>query len=263
MFNQSNGLTIKYLINLLNDQISLKINRHQYLIDSFPTLKVKSNLTFNNILSCLMIAYKNITYNIDESNLRISIRSDIIKTEKNLIIDKIRFSAFDSIKKKKYIDNINTIIYPLNESILILTYYYGLNLLIYNTESQTIKCLYWDNMLDKDLPFVILKETKEINSPDFYYEIVFSQDKFIFDYSHPIIKEMINIAFIVGLEQNKKLKYLELEKVSNVMKEINTNTNTEEIVKLKLIPEKILKLIEKFQTMNLKPISIDIIKNLK
>ena len=115
---QSNGLTIKYLINLLNDQTSLKINRQQYLIDSFPTLKVKSNLTYDNILACLMIAYQNVSYNINETDLRIDIGFDLIKAEKNILKEKIRNSAFDPAKKKKYIDAISTLVNPTNERCL-------------------------------------------------------------------------------------------------------------------------------------------------
>jgi hypothetical protein len=296
--NQSNGLTIKYLINLLNDQTSLKINRQQYLIDSFPTLKVESNLTYDNLLSCLMITYKNISYNINEVDLRIGVSTKLVKDERNIIQKYIYDSALDNTKKKKYINAINTLTNPTNESILVLTYFYGLNLLIYNTESQTIKCYYWDNHLDRDLPFVLLKETKETNSPNLYYEIVFSQNKFIFDYTHPIIQEMIPNAFIVGLEQNKKLEFLEIEKVSDVLenifnetktdsnsdviavsnydneniyvasetdlkpehstqqKPLNLMKNSRQTVTIKLIPESVLKRIEEFQTMNLKPLII-------
>lgn len=253
--NQSNSLTIKYLINLLNDQTNLQFNRHQYLIDSFPTLKIESNLTYDNLLVCLMIAYKNISYSIDEMDLHIRVNPEITKNEKNIIKEKIRCSTLESVKKIKYIETINTIINPTNESIVVLTYYFELNLLIYNSISQTIKCFYWDDLLDKDLPFIIIKESKELNSPNLYYEIVFSQNKFIFDYLHPIVQEMINVAFIIGLEQNKKLNYVETEKISdNDFKQSEILINSKQIITLKLIPKKILKIINEFQTMNFIPI---------
>ena len=31
---------------------------------------------------------------------------------------------------------------------------------------------------------VLIKETKDINSPNFYYELIFSQNKYIFDINH-------------------------------------------------------------------------------
>ena len=44
-------LTIKYLINLLNNNVKLKVNRHKYLIDSYPTLKINSTISYYNLLT--------------------------------------------------------------------------------------------------------------------------------------------------------------------------------------------------------------------
>jgi hypothetical protein len=163
---------------------------------------------------------------------------------------------------------------------LILTYHFGINIIVYQTESQTTKCFYWDNQLDRDLPFIIIKETKETNSPYFYYELVFSQNKFIFEFNHPIITELMPVAFIVGLEHNKQLEYLKLDKVNEVMTEIEKPVNQVELtdfeqteseltqnmnnksysntkIKLKMIPFSTLKIIEELQTMNFDPISLD------
>jgi hypothetical protein len=40
--NNTEHLTIKYLINLLNNNTKIAISRHKYLIDSYPTLKINS-----------------------------------------------------------------------------------------------------------------------------------------------------------------------------------------------------------------------------
>jgi hypothetical protein len=276
----NNGLTIKYLINLLNDQTDLKINRQQYLIDSFPTLKVGSLLTCDNMLTALLIAYKNAHYDIDDLTYRINIDPTLIKTEKDIIQKTLFESGIDAGKKKKFIGLVSNLTNPTNEFMLILTYHFGINILVYQTESQTTKCFYWDNQLDRDLPFIIIKETKETNSPYFYYELVFSQNKFIFEFNHPIITELMPVAFIVGLEHNKQLEYLKLDKVNEVMTEIEKPVNQVEQtdfeqteseltqnmnnksyyntkIKLKMIPFSTLKIIEELQTMNFDPISLD------
>lgn len=265
--SESKNLTIKYLINLLNNQTNIIIDKKQYLINSFPTLKMNSNITYDNILSAFMIACKDIPYNINENNLHISIEFDILKIEKYKIQKTIFESSIDSTKKKKYIGFLQSHTFDIqnqqqviqtatNESILVLTYYFGVNVLLYNTESQIIKCFYYDNLLDRDLPFIVIKETKETNTPNSYYELVFSQIKYIFDINHPIIIELISNAFIVGLEQNKILEYLEVKKVSQILNlksdNISKPNQDNKIIKLKMIPTYVIKILEEFQTMNLK-----------
>jgi hypothetical protein len=275
--HSTQNLTIKYLIDLLNDHTNLKIDRHQLLIDSYPTLKIESIISYDNLLTTLLIAYKNIKYEINNLTLKISISNEILKTHKQSIQKFIYDSTIDQSKKKKYIGFITnqngSTIYPTNESILVLTYYFGINLMIYNTESQTIKCYYWDNNLDKEQPFIIIKETKDTNSPNLYYELVFSQNKFMFDFNHPIIIELIGRAFFVGLEQNKKLEYIESNKISDIMisnldesnltesnltesnlTESNLTESNSKIIKLNLIPKRIIKIIDELQTSNFVPI---------
>ena len=60
-----------------------------------------------------------------------------------------------------------------------------------------------DNNNNIKLPDIIIKETKNIHAVNFYYELIFSQNKFIFDNNHPLIVELIPNAFIIGFEQNK------------------------------------------------------------
>lgn len=243
------NLTISYLINLLNDHTSIKIDKKKYLIDSYPTVKFNFGLTYEHLLTSLLYGCKNIQEEITNQSLEISINSEKIRYYKNEICKFIKNSTIDLGKQKKYISYINSINHlntPTNESILVLTYYFGINLIIYNSESQIIKCYYYEDRLDKDQPFVLIKETKDINSPNFYYEIVFSQNKYIFDINHPIIIEILNSdIFIVGLEPNKKLEYQE------ILKEIKlTPIEEKKPIKLKLLSRKIIKLIEEFNTLN-------------
>jgi len=259
------NLTIKYLIDLLNDHTNLKINKKIYLIDSYPTSKI-GNISFDNLLTALLFSCKNINYLVDNNNFQIIIDSNILNSTKVELDKFIRNSTFEVSKQKKLINYIQSSIksdislIPTNDSIILLTYYFGINLFLYSSESQIIKCFYYDDKLDRELPFIIIKETKDLNSPNQYYELVFSQNKYIFDYSHAIINELIENAFIVGLEQNKQLEYLEQSKVSDVYKDFNDDleevTNNEECIQLKLIPTRILKIIHEINTMNFEPIII-------
>ena len=253
--NNTEQLTIKYLINLLNNNTKIAISRHKYLIDSYPTLKINSTISYYNLLTTLLIAYKNINYQIDNSTLEISLNETILDEYFKNIEEFIRNSSIDQNKKKKYINYINsqtkqsTSTYPINDSILLLTYYFGINLIIYNNETQIIKYFYYDNHVNIKLPYILIKETKNSQTTNIYYELIFSQNKFIFDNNHPLIIELIPNAFIIGFEQNKKLEYLELESISNQLTEIKQSSN---LIKLKIFPSKYIKLIKKFQNTNFK-----------
>ena len=231
--NKSTQLTIKYLINLLNDQKNLTFDKINYLIDSYPTIKLDSIISYDLLLSGIMIAYKNISYKLNNTNFKVFLDDEIIKLEKQKIEKFIFNSTIESGKKKKYLTYITsqtaTNSSPLNENILLLTYYYGINLIIYNSDTQTTKCFYYDNYLDRDLPFIVIKEVKDQNSPNLFYEISFSQNQYIFNYNHPIIAELIPNAFIIGLEQNKRLEYLPFETKNNLISESNNNETNNEL----------------------------------
>jgi hypothetical protein len=248
-------LTIKYIIDLLNVQNELKIERKKYLIDLYPTLKINYNITYYNLLSALLIACKNTNYKIDNTTLKISLLNDIEEYFK-IIEEFIRTSSIDTYKKKKYIqylsmNNKDTSIQPTNDIILILTHYFGINLIIYNTETQIIKLYYYDNLINTKLPYIILKETKELNTIKYYYEIIFSQNKYIFDNTHPLIIELIHKAIIVGFEQNKKLELIELRNINEDLTEIQINT-----IVLTNMPSKYIKLIKENQNKNIEKINL-------
>jgi hypothetical protein len=263
MSYQSNILTIKYLIDFLNEKKDIKIDKKKYIIDSYSSLKINSNITYDNLITILLISCKNTKYIVDD-NYRISCSDNEIRKVKQDIYDYIFNSSIEPAKKKKYTTFITSSfnsdnIYPINESILILTYFFCINLLIYNTESQITKCYYYYEHLDNELPFVIIKESKDTNTSNLYYELIFSQDKFIFDFKHPIVIELINDAFIIGFEPNKKLEYLQLSanNLDNVDNIDNLDITGDKyfsemleadkpIIKLKMIPEKILKFLEEF-----------------
>lgn len=253
MTNQQ--LSIRYLIDILNTSTQLNVNKRKYLIDSYPILKLNSNLNYYNLLCALLIASKNINYKIDNMTFKISINEQIISDHFIHIDSFIRTSSIDPTHKKKYINYINTHnnilddTIPTNDSILLLTLYFGINLLIYNTQTQTIKYYYYDNIVNINLPYIIIKESKEQQTININYELIFSQNKFIFEHNHPIIAELIKDAFIVGLEPNKKLEYEELNNVKTLLTEIK-HTNSPII--LNILPNKYEKLIIKFQNSNLK-----------
>lgn len=261
MNNHTGNLTIKYLINLLNDHTDIKINRHKYLINSYPTLKIDNIISYDNLLTALMIAYCNTQYNINESNLKIYVDENILKNEKHKIQDKIYNSPMEQGKKKKMINFIvkqsNNNAIATNESILTLTYYFGINLIIYNSGSQTIKCYYYENAMDREQPFIVIKETKDNNSPNLYYELVFTQNKFMFEFNHPIVTELIPNAFIIGMEQNKKLEYLNSSLYEHNEEDKFENVETSnDVIQLNLIPTHIINLIEELNTINFEKMMI-------
>jgi hypothetical protein len=252
--SKSDELTVKYLINLLNNNTVIKIIRHKYLIDSYPTLKINSLISYYNLLVTLLIAYKNTNYTIDNTTLEISLDVSILIEYFKNIEEFIKNSSIDQNRKKKYINyihsqiNQSTSTYPTNDSILILCYYFGINLIIYNNETQTIKFFYYDNQVNVKLPFILIKETKNNQTSNLYYELIFSQNKFIFENNHPLIIELIPNAFVIGFEQNKKLEYLELNNIADILEQIK-----DPIIKYKLktIPTKYNQLIKEFQNLNI------------
>jgi len=252
--SKTEQLTIKYLINLLNNNTVLKVVRHKYLIDSYPTLKINSLITYSNLLMTLLIAYKNTNYTIDNTTLEISVDNSILLEYLHNIEEFIKCSSIEQNKKKKYINYIHSqstqslSTNPTNDSILILCSYFGINLLVYNNETQTIKFFYYDNQVNIKLSYIIVKETKDTLSSNLFYELVFSQNKFIFDNNHPLVMELVPLAFIIGFEQNKKLEYLELNNINEQLTEISNRYISQ--VKLKVYPSKYIKLIKEFQNTN-------------
>jgi hypothetical protein len=94
----------------------------------------------------------------------------------------------------------------------------------------------------------LIKETKNTHTTNLYYELIFSQNKFIFDNNHPLIIELIPNAFVIGFEQNKKLEYLQLDNISDQLTEIKQSS--ENTIRLKVFPSKYIKLIKEFQNTN-------------
>ena len=251
--SKTEQLTIKYLINLLNNNTVLKVVRHKYLIDSYPTLKINSLITYSNLLMTLLIAYKNINYTINNTTLEISVDNSILLEYLHSIEKFLINSSIEQNRKKKYINYIHSqstqslSTNPTNDSILILCNYFGINLLIYNNETQTIKFFYYDNQVNIKLPYIIVKETKNTLSSNLFYELVFSQNKFIFDNNHPLVMELVPLAFIIGFEQNKKLEYLELSNIYDILTEIEEPTI---IYKLNSLSAKHNKIIKSMQNFN-------------
>ena len=252
--SKSDKLTIKYLIDLLNNNTVLEVVRHKYLIDYYPTLKINSLITYSNLLMTLLIAYKNINYTIDNTTLEISLDNSILLEYFKDIEEFIKNSSIDYNRKKKYINYLHSqttqslSTNPTNDSILMLCNYFGINLLIYNNETQTIKFFYYDNQVNIKLPYILIKETKNTISSNLFYELVFSQNKFIFDNNHPLIIELIPRAFIIGFEQNKKLEYLELSNIYDILTEIE---DPPIIYKLNNLPSKYNNLINQLINSNM------------
>lgn len=233
-------LTIKYLIDLLNDhQVDNRCD-YKLIVDTYQSLVFGNSISFDNMIKMLMVACEDCDNNITDVQL---------KNEKQNIRNKIFNSPIEISRKKKYISliesNSNTQILAdiNNELIILLTYYFDINLIIYNPYTKLSKCFYFDNFLDKDLPFIIIKEMKALVTTKSYHELVTNQKKYTFSYIDPIIDELIKKSFIIGLDHGKQLQYLNTN-ITFIEKK-----NIRPTIKLKLLP---LKFYKSFNPNNLK-----------
>lgn len=236
-------LNIQILIKLLNEHDNIYFEKKKYLIDSYPSLKFDYNINIDILIYILLIANNNIIYTYNNisseiSPLKVNINNKIINDTKDKIIEVIKNISIDNNIKK----NILSLLYynkdaELNDNIydntiLFLTAYFNINLIIYNTDNQIIKCYYFDKYLDKNLPFVILKE---INGN---YNLLFIDNKYVFNFTHPLITDIINELCIISFDNNKKLEYLNNRVISDII------IVDKPIIKLPSISNKLLKFIK-------------------
>lgn len=223
------ALSIKYLINLFDDTSNQQINsnnnliiENKLLVDSYQSIMIDDIITFDHLIKMIVIAYSN----------QLSVTDDKIKQIKKNIRNKIMKTEIDIGKKKKYITSLDTSTDVTNELILLLSYYFDINIILYNPFTKLSKCFYFDNFMDKDLPFIIIKEMKNLISTKNHYELIKNQHEFIFSYNDLLIQELIKGIFIIGIEPGKKLEYLNSNIHFTEFKNINP------IIKLQLLPLK-------------------------
>ena len=210
-----NKLDINYLIELLNENKQIYINRQELIIDKLDTLKLDTDCykSFNTILKYIIIVNN-------------------INTDINIIISNINKyiceMPIDLKIKKKYQNSLNFI---SDDSINILSNYFYINIILYNEKTQVKKLYYYDNYLDRELPFIIIKETN-------IYELVIDSNRNkYFKFNNKVISELfINID-----TYNKQLKYLEIDDKIKLKENIIENK-----IQLKIISNKFLKLIDNY-----------------
>jgi hypothetical protein len=93
----------------------------------------------------------------------------------------------------------------------------------------------FENILDRELPFIIIKE---INNN---YELLVLNDKYLFEFNHPIINELINDVYVVGFDKNKKLE-LSKDKL-NIKQDL---IDIKPKIKLRLVPMRILNFLKNY-----------------
>jgi len=224
-------LTIKYIIDLFNDHIVLDTKRKSLYVDSYQTINIGTIVNFNNLLITLLKATKDIKLKIIEDVI-FTYDLSILEQEVKKIINMIYNLNIDITKKKKIIsfitnktNDMSIYEYIPNEIILILCYHFSTNIFIYNFDAQTSKCYYYDDKYDKDIQnIIIIEKKKTINS---CYELIVDNNKYMFEYKHPVIQQLIQSAFIVGFEQNKTFEIMKndykLSEKINIKQNIKIN----------------------------------------
>ena len=202
------------LINIVNffskNKIILdRINETNLIIKSYPKIYIDYPADFNNLFICLLIADKNINMIIN-SNDRISIDYNILNEHKNKLLKSITDDYnIDITRKKKIISHINNNIFN-NDVSLILSEYFYINLIIFNDENNLTKIYYTQNELDPNIPFIIINYIKDFNSTNYGFELIKNDDKFYFNYKHPVIVELLQNPICIGLHNDKKFKVQKL-----------------------------------------------------
>ena len=206
--------TIK-LIDIVNYFSKNKIivnnnNNNNYIIKSFPRVLIDYPANFNNLLICLLIGDRNINYTINSFDNRISINNDILFSEKKKLLKTITDDLnIDLARKKKIINQINNNLFS-NDIAIVLSDYFLVNLIIYNNDNNLVKLYYIQNELDPNLPFIIINYIKDINSTNYSYELIKNENKYYFEYKHPLIIDLLKSPICIGINSDKKFKVMNI-----------------------------------------------------
>ena len=119
-------------------------------------------------------------------------------------------------KKYIYIDNINFITI---ENILLLTYFYNINIIIHNSISKINKLYYYNSYFNKELPLIIIKQNNT-------FELVLNNNLYYFYFDNPLISNLLNNIIIAD---NKKLLFLNNYDIKLQKINIESYTNTSEL----------------------------------
>lgn len=181
-------------------------NENNYIIKSFPRVLIDYPADFNNLLICLLIGDRNINYTINSFNNRISINNDILFNEKKKLLKNITDDFnIDLARKKKIINQINNNLFS-NDIAIMLSDYFLVNLIIYNNDNNLVKLYYIQNELDPNLPFIIINYIKDSNSTNHGYELIKNENKYYFEYKHPLIIDLLKSPICIGINSDKKFK---------------------------------------------------------
>jgi hypothetical protein len=210
MNNQKDNLKLIDIINYFSKKKKIdKLNENNLIIKSYPRFYIDFPADFNNLFICLLIADKNINICINHNN-RITIESNILFDHKNKLLKSIKDDFnIDFIRKKKIISQINDNIFT-NDVALVLSEYFYINLIIFFNDSNLTKIYYNQNELDPNIPFIIINYIKDINSINYSFELIKNNNKFYFDYKHPIITELLQDPICIGLTNDKSFKVQKL-----------------------------------------------------
>jgi len=206
-----NNLKLIDIVNYFskNKIIINRINETNLIIKSYPRVFIDFPADFNNLFICLLIADKNINMTINDNN-RITIDKYILQEHKKKLLKSIADDYnIDLARKKKIISQINNNIFT-NDVALILSDYFYINLIIFFNDSNTTKIYYSQNELDPNIPFIIINHIKDINSINYGFELIKNDNKYYFDYKHPVVSELLIDPICIGLYNDKPFKIQKL-----------------------------------------------------
>lgn len=206
-----NNLKLIDIVNYFskNKIIINKINEINLIIKSYPKVFIDFPADFNNLFICLLIADKNINMNIKTNN-RVYIEKKILNEHKKKLLKSIAEDYnIDLARKKKIISQINNNIFT-NDISLILSDYFYINLIIFYNDNNLSKIFYTQNELDPNIPFIVINYIKDINSTNYGFELIKNDNKFYFDFKHPVITELLKDPICIGLNNDKSFKIQKL-----------------------------------------------------
>lgn len=218
----NNQLTLTYLISYILEEDKISIEKKKYLIESYPSLRLNYPINFDIFILIILIATKKYEYNFSD-DYNVIINNDIINKTKENILDYIKNINNLLINKQKIESLIKT--NTLNSNvILILSKYYNINILIFNLNSKITKCFYYDDYCNTNNPFIVIRESNIL-------ELLLLNNKYLFNYSHPIIVEISDVIYTPHFNNLKKEFKIKNDKIE-----------------IKLLSLKIIKFINKLKT---------------